>query len=184
MESREQLVLNGVFNAICNGVIFAHGGNNANFYHIVFDHDKLSPHTSAHERPTTVDFEGIDIVVSGINILECEFDVYLCESNIANEIFNGVINGMWYYLFWFLLFGCFLPFSELGPPEPLLRGVCCFLKFLTGQPDGGAIESRRGEEEAEPFDMLFYSVDIILAQKSYNIYSIGTHYEKKNMVQH
>ena len=83
-----------------------------------------------------------------------------------------MINGMWYYLFWILFVCCSLPFGELGPPKPLSRGFCYFLKFLTGQPDAGAIESQPGEEqEAEPFDMLFYSVDIILAQKYYNICS-------------
>ena len=63
-------------------------------------------YTPASPRPTTksIDFEGVDAGVSGINVLECEFGVYLYESNIANEICNGMIDGMWYLLFDFCFF--------------------------------------------------------------------------------
>ena len=64
VESRKQLDLNGIFNDICNGVGFVHDrNNNEKNDDIVFYHGELSPHTSATQCPTTVDFEGIDIVV-------------------------------------------------------------------------------------------------------------------------
>ena len=168
VESREQLVLSDVSNDICDGMSFVYGGNNnENFHDIVFDYNELSRRTPATPRPRTVDFEGIDTVISGINILECKISVYLCESNIASEIFYGMIKGMWYYLL-ILFRRCSLPLSEVRPPEPLSMGVltvCCFLKFLTGQSGGGAVESGLGEEqEAELFGMFFCFVDIILAQ--------------------
>ena len=181
-------VLNNVFNDICNGIGFVYdGNNNENFYDIVLDYCELSPYISAVPRPTTVDFEGIDTRVSGINILECEFGVYLCERNITSEIFNGMINGMWYYLFRFLFLRCSFPLGELGPPEPLSKGVftvCCFFKFLAGQPGGETVESERGEEqEAELFGILFYFVYIILARKSCLFFYNICYDEKKNMAE-
>ena len=51
VESREQLVLIGVFNDICSEIGFVNGGNNnENFYDIVFDYCELSPHTYAPPR--------------------------------------------------------------------------------------------------------------------------------------
>ena len=63
------------------------------FYDIIFDGGELSPHTPA-PRPTAIVFNGIDTRVSGIDILECEFGVCLCESNIFNGICNEMINGI------------------------------------------------------------------------------------------
>ena len=99
VESREQLVLKGIFNGICNGnnIISdnVNENNNENFYDNEYDCGVLlsPPSTDAPSQPTIYS-NGIDTGVCKFDILKDEFGVYLCERDIIIGISSGIATGV------------------------------------------------------------------------------------------
>ena len=88
-------------NGICHGIDIVYGrNNNENFYDSEYYCGQLSPSPTATTPAPIFCFNGNDTGVSRIDILQCIFGVYLCESNINNEI----PFGMWYFDFFDFFF--------------------------------------------------------------------------------